>query len=77
MTTHETAPSPVEDSLARLERQLIAAYVAGTGHTIEALLSRTDEEARTLLTDASRYASERLTEIDARSHYLHNLRGEA
>jgi hypothetical protein len=55
---------------------LISAYVAGTGHDLHALLARTDDEARRLLADASRYASAKLSEIEARSQYLHKLHGE-
>jgi hypothetical protein len=76
VTTHEIAPQTLEDPHALLERQLIGAYLAGAGHTTQELLSRTDEDARMLLAEASRYASERLSEIDARWHYLHSLRGE-
>jgi hypothetical protein len=66
---------PVEDPRAELERHLISAYLAGAGHDVHALQMRTDEDARKLLADAARYASERLSEIEARSHYLHTLRG--
>jgi hypothetical protein len=66
----------LEEPLADIERHLIAAYVAGAGQNLEDLLTRTDDDARTLLAEASRYASGRLSEIEARSHYLHHLRGE-
>ena len=67
---------PVHDPLAELERHLISAYLAGTGHDLHALLARTDDEARRLLAEASRYASVKLSEIEARSQYLHKLHGE-
>ena len=66
----------MEEPLARLERELMAAYVAGAGQDLHALLLRTDEAARQLLTEASLYASSRLTEVESRSHYLRSLRGE-
>jgi hypothetical protein len=68
---------PVEEPLAELERQLIAAYVAGGGEDLHDLRSRTDDAARHLLGEASRYASARLSEIEARFHYLHTLHGDA
>jgi hypothetical protein len=68
--------SPLHDLLADLERQLIAAYLAGAGHDLEVLEARTDEEARQQLAQASRYASAKLSEIEARARYLHDLRGE-
>ena len=76
MTTNEIREVPVEEPLAEIERHLIAAYVAGAGHDLHDLLKRPDADARRLLADASRYASETLSEIEARSHYLHSLRGE-
>ena len=54
----------------------MTAYVAGAGQNLEALVIRTDESARQLLAEASRYASARLTEVESRLHYLRSLRGE-
>lgn len=76
MATNEHTSSPMEEPLAELERELITAYVAGAGQDLEALLTRTDEQARRLLADASLYATARLTEVESRSHYLRSLRGE-
>jgi hypothetical protein len=69
-------PMPMEEPLAGLERELMTAYLAGAGHDLESLLARDDEEARRLLTDASTYATTRLTEVEARSHYIRALRGQ-
>ena len=77
MTTHQDNKHLPHDPLAEIERQLISAYVAGAGHDLLELRARTDDEARRLLAEASRYASARLSEIEARSHYLHELHGEA
>lgn len=66
----------LEEPLAELERELISAYVAGAGEDLHALLGRHDEEARRLLAEATRHASAKLTEIEARSHYLKKLHGE-
>ena len=67
---------PIREPLAELERQLINAYVAGAGEDLHTLITRNDEAARKLLAAASRYASERLSEIEARSHYVRKLHGE-
>lgn len=66
----------LHDPLAELERHLISAYLAGAGHDLDALLARTDEDAKRLLAQASRYASAKMSEVESRSHYLHKLHGE-
>ncbi len=76
MTENERERRPLEDPLAELERQLMAAYVAGAGENLHDLMARDDEAARRLLVEASRYASDRLTEVEARSHYLRRLHGK-
>jgi hypothetical protein len=67
---------PLEEPLARLERELITAYVAGTGEDLATLQQRSDASARQLLAAASLYATARLAEVESRSHYLRSLRGE-
>jgi hypothetical protein len=66
---------PIEEPLAKLERQLIGAYLAGAGEDFHSLMARNDESARKLLAEASLYASDRLSEIESRSHYLRKLHG--
>ena len=68
---------PIEEPLAELERDLIAAYIAGAGQDVHDLRTRSDDAARHLLAEASRYASAKLSEIEARFHYLHRLHGDA
>lgn len=73
MTIQETDRPPLEEPLAALERELIGAYLAGAGQDLHTLLTRDDANARKLLAAASRYATEKLAEIEARSYYLHHL----
>jgi hypothetical protein len=75
MQRHNVDPQPLEEPLAQLERQLISAYLAAAGHDFRHLIVRDDEAARKLLTEASLYASERLSEIEARAHFLKKLHG--
>ena len=77
MKTNHEDRQPWEEPLAALERELLTAYVAGAGQDLHALLNRDDEAAQRLLTEASVYASSRLTEVESRLHYLRSLRGEA
>jgi hypothetical protein len=76
MTTDGLFNRPIEEPLAELERELMTAYVAGAGQDLQAVLAHSDEQARQLLTEASLYASARLTEVESRFHYLRSLRGE-
>jgi hypothetical protein len=68
---------PIEEPQAELERDLISAYLAGAGHDLHTLQRRNDEAARKLLADASRHASDKLTEIQARWHLLRSMHGKA
>jgi hypothetical protein len=43
---------------------------------VRVLLRNTDDVSRRILADASRYASDTLAEVEARSHYIHALRGQ-
>jgi hypothetical protein len=77
MTTKQAdCGAPIEEPLAELERQLIGEFLAATGQEFHALLVRHDEAATKILTEASLYASARLTEVESRSHYLRKLHGE-
>ena len=75
MTKNEADVPPMEEPLAELERELIAAYIAGAGQDPRALAARDDDEARQLRIEASLYACSRLTEVESRLHYLRGLRG--
>lgn len=75
MDTNQQDTPALADPLGEIERQLISAYLAGAGQDLRALLARHDEDARRLLAEASRYASAKLSEIEARSRYLHRLHG--
>ena len=74
-TAHEPL-SQLSEPLAGLERTLIEGYAAGAGYDIASLRARTDPTARDVLKNASLYASDKLAEVEARSHYLHSLKGE-
>ncbi len=74
--SQEIREQPLELPLAELERQLIHAYLAGAGHDFHALTLRDDDEARRLLAEASVYVSSRLSEIEARLHYVRTLHGD-
>jgi hypothetical protein len=68
--------TPMEEPRAELERRIVDEYLRDAGHDPQALRARGDAMARSLLVDAATYAATRLTEVEARSHYVRNLHGQ-
>jgi len=73
MTTDRTDIPPCEEPLAELERRIIDEYIRGLGHDPDTLRGSNDPAARRILIDASTYAATRLSEVEARSHYVREL----
>ena len=76
MLRNQDDQPPLVEPLAELERQLIAAYLAGAGTDVGTLQERDDSAAKQLLVDASMYATSKLSEIESRVHYLRSLQGQ-
>jgi hypothetical protein len=76
MAEHAENTLPLEDPMAEIERHLIHAYLAGAGQDFQTLIQRDDPDARRLLAAASEYASAKLSEMEARLHYLRSLHGQ-
>lgn len=68
-----TDVTPIEEPLAELERRIIDEYIRGAGQDPAALRASNDPASRKILSDASTYAATRLSEIEARSHYVRDL----
>ncbi len=64
---------PGDAPLGQLERTLIDEYVRMRGYDPRALSRLPSAVRDALLKDASVYASSRLSEVESRSHYLHEL----
>ena len=73
MPTSTWEGSPIEEPLAKLELALIDEYLTAAGENPEAIRARHDAAARDLLTRAAIYASGRLTEVESRAHYVHDM----
>ena len=69
--------APLEEPEAQLERALIEEFLRALGHDAAALRLRNDATARELLKQASVYAAARLTEVESRAHYVHDIHGSA
>ena len=73
MAADRTDIPPLEEPLAELERRIIDEYIRGLGHDPDRLRSSNDPGDRKILVDASTYAATRLSEVEARSHYVREL----
>jgi len=60
----------MEDPNALLEEALIEEYLHSRGLALEALEHLPKRTRRRLMTEASRYASLKLTELEARAHFV-------
>lgn len=62
-----------EDPHAQLERALIDEYLTSRGHTRSSIDRLPEAQAASLLKQACLYASGRLTEVESRAHYVHDV----
>lgn len=62
------------DETAELEKALIAEYLASRGHTHESVRALPAKEAHDILAAASLHASTRLSEVQARAHFVSDLK---
>jgi hypothetical protein len=75
MTRYDTETNALQPPLGNLERTLIDEFLRTRGLDREALNTLPETERHDLLAEASTYASARLTEIESRSHFVHDLHG--
>jgi len=68
---------PLEEPLAKLELALIDEYLRTLGYDPVTVRNRSDAAARAALRDAAIYAATRLTEVESRAHYIHEIHGGA
>ena len=77
MSTQRPEPEREHDPHAQMERAFIEEYLRERGHSLQCLHNLPEDLARQLMTEASRYASARLTEIEARAHFVDEVHGVA
>jgi len=66
----------LEDPMKLLEAALIEEYLQARGHDHQSVHTLPDDQAKRLLSDASVYASAKLSEVESRAHYVHELHGD-
>jgi hypothetical protein len=69
----ETNSERLEDLFARLENAFIESYLRGKGITLSELSNLPESDAKSLMREASIYASGKMAEIDLKSHFINIL----
>jgi len=72
----EPGQQPLEDPNGPLESQLINEFLRMRGYDLRSLDRLPDDERRRLLREASMHAAGRLTQIEARAHFVDGLHGD-
>jgi hypothetical protein len=75
MTHDETDTNRLQPPLGALERTLIDEFLRSRGLDHEALGRLPEAKRHALMAEASTYASARLTEVESRAHFVHELHG--
>jgi len=73
MTDRNPVPPASRDPHALLEQAFIAEYLADHGYRLDELANLPHEQARALMAEASRYASAKLAEVEARAHFVEDI----
>jgi len=68
---------PVEDPNAVLEKALIEEYLKEQGYSLEEVEKLPPETAQRLMKEASRYASLKLEEIEARARFVDEIHDDS
>jgi hypothetical protein len=75
-TQHLPLEAPLrDDPHARLEKAFIEEYLRGQGYSPEDLHHLPEDVVKRLMTEASLYASVKLTEVEARARFVHEVEG--
>ena len=72
----EPGQQPLQDPNGLLESELINEFLRTRGYDLQSVENLPDDERRRLLRQASMHAAGRLTEIEARAHFVDGLHGD-
>lgn len=72
----DTDTPPPEDPQAKLERSYIEAFLKTKGLSLKDLSVLPADTVKELMTEASRYASNKLAEVETRSKLINELHGD-
>jgi hypothetical protein len=74
MTTRARDRVPLQAPEAQLERAFIEEFLRTRGHDTNSVEQLPDDERTRLLEEASVYAGGKLSEVEARAHFVQELR---
>jgi len=74
--SQEPGQQPLQDPNGPLESELINEFLRTLGYDLRSLDGLPDDERRRLLRAASMHAAGKLTEIEARAHFVDGLHGD-
>jgi hypothetical protein len=75
MITKQPDEPVAEDPHARMEKAFIDEYLKSQGYDRHRLHELPEALAKQLMTEASQYASGKLTEVEARAHFVDEVHG--
>jgi hypothetical protein len=75
MATEQPEDLGVRSTYAALEQAYIEEYLRSQGASLAKLHDLPEPRRRTLMRDASAYASMKLSEVEARSHLIEEMHG--
>jgi hypothetical protein len=75
MPTPQPESQALDDPHARLEKAFIEEYLRERGYSLRELHKLPEERARQLMTEATIYASSKLTRQEARAHFVDQMHG--
>jgi len=73
----EPGQQPLQDPNGPLESELISEFLRARGYDLRSLDKLPEDDRRRLLRQASMHAAGKLTEIEARAHFVAELHGDA
>ncbi|MBI3942449.1 MAG: hypothetical protein HY326_05500 [Chloroflexi bacterium] len=77
MVKEDSGRFVTEEQNAELGRMFIEEYLAHRGLTWDTVCRLPEEEAKSIMTEASTYASIKLAEVEDRARFVHKLHGDA
>ena len=75
MSVTEFDVRAMQDPEAALERALIDEFLGARGYNSHSVTTLPADQQKCLMEKASIYAAGRLTEVEARAHFVHELHG--